>query len=76
MQVVELNLASRPFKNDTVLWVGFLTGVLLLAWWTWWNVQTYSSHRALLASLQESNSSLRARFVERARAQVVVQLCS
>ena len=64
MQLVELNLASRPFKNDTILWIGFLTGVLLLGWATWWNVQTYSNHRALLASLQESNSSMRARFVD------------
>ena len=64
MQVVELNLASRPFKNDTVLWVGFLASLLLLGWWTWWNVQTYRDHGALLASLQESNTSMRARFVD------------
>lgn len=64
MQVVELNLASRPFKNDTLLWFGFLTGLLLLGWATWWNVQTYRDHGALLASLQESNTSMRARFVD------------
>ena len=62
VQLVELNLASRPFKNDTILWIGFFTGLLLLGWATWWNVQSYNSHRALLAALQESNTSMRARF--------------
>ncbi len=62
--MMELNLASRPFKNDTLLWVGFLGSVLLLGWWTWWNVQAYWDHRALLAALQESSTSMRARFVE------------
>ena len=64
MQVMELNLASRPFKNDTILWVGFLCSVLLLVWWSWWNVQTYRDHHALLASLQESNTGMRARFAD------------
>lgn len=64
MQVLELNLASRPFKNDTMLWVGLLVGLLLLGWATWWNVQTYSDHRALLDALQESSTSMRARFVD------------
>ena len=64
MQVVELNLASRPFKNDTILWVGLLSSVLLLVWWTWWNVQTYRDHGALLASLQASNISMSARFAD------------
>ena len=62
MQVVELNLASRPFKNDTMPWVGFFGGLLLLGWATWWNVQAYRNRRSLLDSLQDSNSSMRARF--------------
>ena len=62
MQVLELNLASRPFKNDTLLWVGFLTGLVLLGWASWWNVQAYTGHRELIASVHESNTSMRERF--------------
>ena len=64
MQTVELNLASRPFKNDTLLWVGFALGAALLGWLSWWNVDTFLVHRGLLVTLDESESSMRQRFTE------------
>ncbi len=41
MQPLDLNLASRPFRNNALLWAGYgLAAVLLLAF-TAWNVRAY-----------------------------------
>jgi hypothetical protein len=44
MQALELNLASRPFKNNTLPWVGLSLALALLVGVTVWNVRSYQRH--------------------------------
>jgi hypothetical protein len=62
VQAVDLNLATRPFKNDTLLWAGLVVAVLLLGSVSWWNVTTWREHRRLLGDLRESQSNIGERF--------------
>jgi hypothetical protein len=64
VQPVDLNLATRPFKNDTLPWVGFLVGLLVLGYVTWWNVVAFAENRTLLAEHEESQSHLLERMDE------------
>jgi hypothetical protein len=52
MQTLDLNLATRPFRNNTLLWTGYGVALLLLALFTWWNVQTYGAQTGKLAELR------------------------
>ena len=54
MQAIDLNLSTRPFKNDTLVWVGLVVGALVLGLASWWNVTRWSEHRTLLADLRET----------------------
>jgi hypothetical protein len=62
VQAVDLNLATRPFKNDTLLWVALLVAVTTLGWLTWWNVQTWRDHRMLVADLRQDQANIEERF--------------
>jgi hypothetical protein len=62
VQAVELNLATRPFKNDTLLWTGLILAVGLLSWLTWWNVKTWREHGRLLDALREGQANIAMRF--------------
>ncbi len=64
MQPVDLNLASRPFKNETLPWLGLILAVGGLGCVTWLNLETWQEHRELLAGFQESRASLRGRLEE------------
>jgi Tfp pilus assembly protein PilN len=52
---LDLNLATRPFRNNTLPWTGLVLGVLLLGAMTYWNVTTYlgysERHREMSAEL-------------------------
>ncbi len=52
MQALDLNLASRPFKNNTLLWVGLSTAALAIVLAGLGNLQLYRRHRGLLDQLQ------------------------
>ncbi len=43
MQSLDLNLASRPFRNNTLLWAGYGLAVVLLLAFSVWNYRTYST---------------------------------
>jgi len=58
VQAVDLNLASRPFRNDTLVWVGFLLSLSLVGYVTWWNVNSYLDHRVMLADLGQRQVSI------------------
>jgi hypothetical protein len=62
VQTVDLNLATRPFKNDTLLWASLVVAVVLLGSLSWWNVTTWREHRRLLDDLRESQVSIGERF--------------
>ena len=48
MQPLDLNLATRPFRNNTLLWTGYGGALLLLLLFTYWNVTSFTEHRRLL----------------------------
>lgn len=52
MQSLGLNLASRPFRNNVLLWLGYGTAVLGLAAFTWYSATTYVEHRDKLDALR------------------------
>jgi hypothetical protein len=52
MQALDLNLATRPFRNNTLLWVGYCLAVVLLGTFTTWNVLTYREYKANLRELR------------------------
>jgi hypothetical protein len=41
MQALDLNLATRPFKNNTLLWTGYVSSCVLLVAFSVWNVLTW-----------------------------------
>ncbi len=43
MQILDLNLASRPFRNNTMLWLGHGVAVLLLVGFSAWNARSFVS---------------------------------
>ena len=67
MQAFDLNLASRPFKNDTLPWAGFVVALLLLGFTSWGNVDSWSSHRTMLVDLKtrQENIDTRLRALDR-----------
>jgi len=54
MQPLDLNLASNPFRNNTLLWVGYTTTTVLLLAFSVWNVTTWVEHRARLRELRDT----------------------
>lgn len=57
MQRLDLNLASHPFRNNTLLWVGYSTAAALLVAFSAWNVHAYVDYGNLLANLKHDVDS-------------------
>ena len=58
MLALDLNLASRPFKNNTLLWTGYLSGLVLIVAFSVWNVISWRDHVYRLEELQETVGSI------------------
>ena len=58
MLALDLNLASRPFKNNTLLWTGYVTSLVLLVAFSVWNVVSWRNHVKELDELQERVGSI------------------
>jgi len=58
MLALDLNLASRPFRNNTLLWTGYVSGLVLLVAFSVWNVMAWRNHVRLLAELQQRVGSI------------------
>jgi hypothetical protein len=58
MLALDLNLASRPFKNNTLLWTGYVSSLVLLVAFSVWNVMAWRSHVRQLAELRERVGSI------------------
>lgn len=58
MQVLDLNLASRPFRNNVLLWIvyGLAFGALLL--FSGFSVASYIEHKRLLSELNSKVDSI------------------
>lgn len=61
MQPLDLNLASRPFKNDTLPWVGFSLAVVLVVAMTSWNLQEFLYSSSRRAELEEKIAGIEGR---------------
>lgn len=53
MQALELNLATRPFKNNAPLWLGLVGSVIALGAFTVFNLMTYGEYTSKMADLSE-----------------------
>jgi len=62
MQSLDLNLASRPFRNNTLPWSGLGLLALALAAFTWWNVTSWFSVEERLQARRGVINDLRTRF--------------
>ena len=67
MRSLELNLASRPFKNNTLLWAGVSLATLLLLWLSVANVRSQRRHVGLLAELEDQVGTIDARYEDLSR---------
>jgi hypothetical protein len=63
-QGLDLNLASRPFKNNTLLWAAHAAAVLGLALFSVWNVRTYAEHSDRVREMALRQAELQRRFRE------------
>jgi hypothetical protein len=67
VQTYGLNLASRPFRNNTLPWLAFTVTAAVLAVLTVSNVRSYREHRVLADDLRGNMSSAAAEFAELAQ---------
>ncbi len=54
MQRLDLNLATNPFRNNTLLWLGYGGAAVLLVLFSVWNVRTFVEYRAKLDALEDT----------------------
>ena len=64
MHPLDLNLASRPFRNNTLLWMGHGLAVVLLASLTFWTVSTFIENTRRLRDLDSSMTSAESRMAD------------
>lgn len=62
--VLELNLATRPFRNNVALWIGYGLGTALVLGFSAWNVWAAIDQAKRLADLRESMSAVDAKLVD------------
>jgi Tfp pilus assembly protein PilN len=59
--ILDFNLATRPFRNNTLLWTGFGLGVFLVLALSAWNVRTYTGSKSELETLRGDMATYQAR---------------
>ena len=69
-QPLDLNLASRPFRNNTWIWIGLLLGVALVSQASWWNYSTWHAESNELAELRKSVASIDSRMGKLGRREI------
>jgi len=52
MQSLDLNLSTRPFRNNVPLWVGYGAALLLLILFTGWSISSYTGYSRKLGELR------------------------
>lgn len=58
MRPVELNLASRPFRNNTLVWLGYIGLLTVAVGFTYWNVSSFRHYRQELAELDREQGNI------------------
>lgn len=61
MQIIDLNLASRQFKNETLPWVLFVLAVGFIGFISWWNVSSYIESRSATTELLAREETIKRR---------------
>ena len=64
MQSLELNLATRPFHNNTLYWLGYGLGAVLLLTVTFWNASAYIDYSQRLKNLAEIEGTIEKKTAE------------
>ncbi len=64
MQTLELNLASRPFRNNTLYWLGYGLGAVLILVTTFWNASAYVDYSQRLENLAEIEGTIEKKTAE------------
>lgn len=54
MQPIDLNLSSRPFRNNSLLWLGIALGFVSLVAFSYWNYQSYHRVQSDFARLSDT----------------------
>jgi len=67
MQALDLNFATRPFRNNTLLWAGLALALIAIGALTLWNVQTYLESTHGLADLRQRAGDIESRRSDLAR---------
>lgn len=57
MRAIDLNLASRPFRNNSLVWLSAVLAILVLSVITAANVRMYTENRRLAADLRQQVST-------------------
>jgi hypothetical protein len=73
-QPLDLNMASRPFRNNTWIWIGLLLGIGLVVQASWWNYSTWSAESRRLDELRQSVRSIDSQVVELGRREVSAKM--
>jgi Tfp pilus assembly protein PilN len=64
MQPLDLNLATRPIRNNTLLWIAHSLAIVLVVGLSAWNVESYLRHRSELSNLKSDVSSIEQRMLD------------
>lgn len=61
---LEINLATRPFRNNLALWIGYGVGAALVVGFSAWNLWAAIDQASRLAELRESMSVVEAKLAD------------
>jgi hypothetical protein len=70
LQPLDLNLGTRPFRNNTLIWTGLGLGLLLVLWLSWWNYSTWQSESDALLSLRSDVNGIESQHMSLTRREI------
>ena len=73
MNAIDLNLASRPIRNNTLLWIGHVLLAAAVVGATAWNLASYFTNRGDLSELKTERDSFQSRVDDLGRREVAAK---
>ena len=70
LQPLDLNLGTRPFRNNTLIWAGLGLGLFMVVWLSWWNYNTWQSESDALLSLRSDVNGIESQHTELTRREI------